>query len=75
MGSNRLDHLQEILDEHDGDDRCQCLRVAIWTLAVPDEGSDSLDQVIRLLSKCLAEHPAGLTMRERFNRSVDRSHE
>ena len=75
MGSSRLDHLQEILDEHDGDDRCQCLRVAIWMLVAPDEESDAVDQVVRHLSKCLAEHPAGLTMRERFNRSVDRSHE
>jgi hypothetical protein len=66
-----MEHLSEILDEHDGDDRCQCLRNAIWTLA--NEGPEAVDDIILNLSNCLALHPAGLTMRERFQRSVDRS--
>ena len=70
MGSSPRNHLQEILNEHDGDDRCQCLRVAILVL-VDDKEPDALDHVIRLLSRCLAEHPAGLTMRDRFNRSLE----
>jgi hypothetical protein len=73
MGGTPLDHLAEILDEHDGDDRCQCLRDSIWLLIHPEDRDEAVDEVIRVLSKCLAEHPAGLTMRERFNRSVNRS--
>jgi hypothetical protein len=66
----QVDHLAEILNEHDGDDRCGCLARSILGLA--DE-STTVAEVVLTLSRCLAKHPAGLTMRERFNRSLDRS--
>lgn len=71
MAADRLEHLTEILDEHDGDDRCGCLRNAALCLAT--EGPSALDGVIQTLSACLANHSAGHALRDRFKDSLYRS--
>jgi hypothetical protein len=53
---------------HDGDDRCGCLRYAL-SLALEareiDEVYATEDEVARILTDCLATHPAGAAARKR----------
>ena len=60
--------LDLLLDLHDGDDRCGCLRKIISM-------SEQLDdkQVLEALELCLKEHPSGSVYRS-LDRSLERSH-
>ena len=47
-----------LLNVHDGDDRCGCLRSIIRTLL-----DDPAANILTELQKCIETHPAGLTYR------------
>ena len=49
-----------MLNMHDGDDRCGCLRSCLWHLL---ESTWTVATVISVLRRCLDEHPAGTTAR------------
>jgi hypothetical protein len=60
--------LDLLLDIHDGDDRCGCLRKIV---AVRDKMTDG--DVIEALGRCLELHPAGSLYRT-LDRSLERTH-
>jgi hypothetical protein len=62
------EHLTMLLEYHDGDDRCGCLTALVADLV--DDAAD-LDSAVTRVSTCLADHPAGITLRTTFNRSHD----
>jgi len=47
-----------LLNVHDGDDRCGCLREIIRSLMADPEAA-----VLPVLRECIERHPAGLTYR------------
>lgn len=61
------EHLGMLLDWHDGDDRCGCLAELVGVVV---DGDVDLAGAVEWVSQCLAEHPAGLTMRTAFTRGV-----
>lgn len=67
MASRPVDHLRALLDSHDGDDRCRCLRRCVMHLVERPGDADVVDEVIETMTHCLASHPAGLTVRGRFD--------
>jgi hypothetical protein len=63
---NPLEHLTDLLYAHDGDDRCGCLRDIVRDLACGGNSEDQVRDAVQHLSNCLAEHPAGLSIRSRI---------
>jgi hypothetical protein len=57
---NPDEHVRDLLNAHDGDDRCGCVRSCAWHLL---ESTWTVDTVIDVMSTCLATHPGGLTYR------------
>jgi len=61
------EHLSMLLDWHDGDDRCGCLAGLVSRLV---DGHGNTEAAVEVLRHCLAEHPAGITMRASMSRST-----
>ena len=49
-----------LLFDHDGDDRCGCLSALVIDLAA---GEAKPVDAVRRVAACMAEHPAGATLR------------
>lgn len=64
--TNPLQHIADLLADHDGDDRCGCLNETVWQLAAEGNTDQQLHTTISRLGNCLANHPAGLTIRQRI---------
>ena len=52
--------LSALLDDHDGDDRCHCLRELLIDAVA---GEVDAPEAVRRVASCMAEHPAGATLR------------